>query len=248
VRHTFGLAWRSLVSLKHNPRLLLDLSIQPIMILLLFTFVFGEAIYGSSSAYVQFMLPGIMVQNAIVATFVTAVGLNADLTNGVYHRLRSLPIARWSPLAGRILAETVKQVWAITLLLVVGMIIGFRIHGGVLEVLATYGLLLTFSFAVSWMAVLIGVIVDRPEKVSIYSVVVAFPLTFTSNAFVPIEKLGTLRIWAEVNPVTIVADAVRALLAGAPAESLVVWSLVWATAITVVFVPLAVSRLNRRAL
>jgi oleandomycin transport system permease protein len=247
LRHVRTLAWRSLVSIKHNPFELLDLSIQPIMFVLLFTYVFGGAISGSPEAYLQFMLPGIIVQNTIFATLTTGVGLNTDLTKGVYDRLRSLPIARWSPLAGRIAADSVKQVWAITLIFVVGVIIGYRFGGGPLDVLATYALLLVFSLAVSWLAVLVGVMVDNPEKVQIFGFVVTFPLTFTSNVFVPLDTMvWWLRAWAEVNPVTILADSVRSLLAGTPDASLIGYSLLWAVGITAVFAPIAVARFKRR--
>jgi ABC-2 type transport system permease protein/oleandomycin transport system permease protein len=247
LRHTMTLAWRTLVSIKHNPFELLDLSIQPIMFVLLFTYVFGGAISGSTEDYLQFMLPGIIVQNTIFATLYTGVGLSTDLTKGVYDRLRSLPIARWAPLAGRIAADTTKQVWAITLIFGIGMVIGYRIQGGVLNVLATYALLLLFALAVSWLAVLVGVMVDNPEKVQIFGFVVTFPLTFTSNAFVPTETMdGWLQAWVKINPVTILADACRNLLAGVPAGAEAGRSLLWALAITVIFAPLAVARFKRR--
>jgi ABC-2 type transport system permease protein/oleandomycin transport system permease protein len=247
IRQTATLAWRSLVSLKHNPFELLDLSIQPIMFVLLFTYVFGGAISGSPGDYLQFALPGIVVQNAIFATLTTGVGLSTDLTKGVYDRLRSLPIARWSPLAGRIVADTTKQVWAISLLLGVGVIIGYRVHGGVGGVLGAYALLLIFTLAVSWLAVLVGVMVDNPEKVQIFGFVVTFPLTFTSNAFVPTDTMpGWLQAWVKVNPVTILANAVRGLLDGVAAAGTIGQSLLWAVVITVVFAPLAVAKFKRR--
>jgi oleandomycin transport system permease protein len=249
LRHTLTLAWRSLVSIKHNPFELLDLSVQPIMFVLLFTYVFGGAIDPNHDpiGYLQFMLPGIVVQNAIFATLTTGVGLNTDLTKGVYDRLRSLPIARWAPLAGRILADTLKQVWAISLLIAVGMIIGYRIHGGLFGVLAAYALLIVFTLAVSWTAVLVGVLVDAPEKVQIFGFVVTFPLTFTSNAFVPLDTMpGWLRAWAEVNPVTILANAIRGMLEGSPTATPVLQSLLWAAGITAVFAPIAVAKFKRR--
>jgi len=245
--HTMTLAWRSLVSVKHNPFELLDLSIQPIMFVLLFTYVFGGAISGNPGNYLQFALPGIVVQTVLFATLTTGVGLSTDLTKGVYDRLQSLPIARWTPLAGRILADTAKQVWAITLLFGVGMIIGYRFHGGPPQVIGAYLLLLIFSIAVSWTAVLIGVMVDTPEKVQIFGFVVVFPLTFCSNAFVPVQTMpGWLQAWIKVNPVTILADAVRSLVDGAPSYSNIGLSLLWAVGITVVFAPLAVARFRRR--
>jgi ABC-2 type transport system permease protein/oleandomycin transport system permease protein len=247
LRQMLTLAWRSLVSIKHNPMELIDLSVQPLMFVLLFTYVFGGAISGSTGAYLLFALPGIIVQNTIFATLTTGVGLNTDLTKGVFDRLRSLPIARWSPLAGRIVADTLKQVWAIALLLGVGMVLGFRVHGGVSGLLGAVALLLVFSLAVSWIAVLVGVLVDQPDKVQIFSFVVVFPLTFTSDAFAPTNTMpGWLQAWVKVNPVTLLADAVRGLLAGTPHSGLIVQSVAWAVGIAVVFAPIAVTVFKRR--
>lgn len=247
LRHTLTLAWRSLVQIKHNPMELLDLSIQPVMFVLLFTYVFGGAISGSPGDYLTFALPGIIVQNAFFATMTTGFGLNSDLTKGVFDRLRSLPIARWSPLAGRILADTVKQAWSVSLLVGVGMILGFRLENGLPGLLGAFVLLLAFSLAASWISVLVGVLVSEPDKVQIFGFMVIFPLTFTSNAFVPTETMpGWLQAWVEVNPVTILADALRGLLVGDPAAGSIVRSLLWGAAIAAVFAPLAVRALKRR--
>ncbi|HEX2773970.1 MAG TPA: ABC transporter permease [Micromonosporaceae bacterium] len=248
LRHTLSLAWRSLVQIKHNPMELLDLSIQPIMFVLLFTYVFGNAILGSTSDYLAFALPGIIVQNALFATMTTGFGLNIDLTKGVFDRLRSLPIARWAPLAGRILADTVKQAWSVALLLGVGMILGFRVQNGVLGLLGAFALLLVFALAASWISVLVGILASEPEKVQIFGFMVIFPLTFTSNIFVPTDKMpGWLQTWVEVNPVTILADALRGLLIGGAIAGPVLQSLLWAAGIAVVFAPLALRALRRRA-
>ncbi|RZU73843.1 ABC-2 type transport system permease protein/oleandomycin transport system permease protein [Micromonospora kangleipakensis] len=247
LRHTLTLAWRSLVQIKHNPMELLDLSIQPVMFVLLFTYVFGTAISGSPGDYLQFALPGIIVQNALFATMTTGFGLNNDLTKGVFDRLRALPIARWSPLAGRIVADTVKQAWSVSLLLGVGMILGFRVHQGLFGLLGAFALLLAFSLAASWISVLVGVLVSEPEKVQIFGFMVIFPLSFTSNAFVPTDKMPSwLQHWVDVNPVTILADALRGLLVGGPVAGPVVQSLIWAAALAAVFAPLAVRALRRR--
>src|SRR6185503_8234693 len=139
VRNTATLAWRTLVQIKHNPFELLDFSVQPIMFLVLFTYVFGGAIAGSTAEYLTFGLPGIIVQNLLFATLNTGVGLNTDISKGVFDRLRSLPISRWSPLAGRIVADVIKQAWAVALLLGVGTILGFRIGTGPVEVLGAFG-------------------------------------------------------------------------------------------------------------
>jgi oleandomycin transport system permease protein len=247
VRNTATLAWRTLVQIKHNPFELLDFSVQPIMFLVLFTYVFGGAIAGSTSEYLAFGLPGIIVQNLLFATLNTGVGLNTDITKGVFDRLRSLPISRFSPLAGRIVADVIKQAWAVVLLLVVGAILGFRIGTGPLDVVACFGLLLLFAFAASWMSVLVAMLVSAPEKVQIFGFVLLFPLTFASNAFAPTATMpGWLQAWVKVNPVSILADAVRGLLSGGPVGTPVGRSLIWAAILLVVFAPLSVWAFRRR--
>jgi oleandomycin transport system permease protein len=247
IQHTMTLAWRSLVNIKHNPFEVIDLSIQPIMFLLLFTYTLGGAISGSTGAYLTFALPGILVQNTIFATMNIGVLLNTDLTKGVFDRLRSLPIARWSPLAGRILADTIKQAWSVALMLGVGMLLGFRVATNGWGVVGTFGLTLVFCLAVSWVAVLVGVVAKEPDKVQIFMFAVVFPLTFTSNIFAPTASMpGWLQAWVKVNPVTILADAVRALLNGGPVATPVAQSLAWAAAIALIFAPLAVWRFRRR--
>ncbi|MCX4474050.1 Daunorubicin/doxorubicin resistance ABC transporter permease protein DrrB [Micromonospora sp. MW-13] len=247
LRHTLTLAWRSLVQIKHNPMELLDLSIQPVMFVLLFTYVFGTAISGSPGEYLTFALPGIIVQNALFATMTTGFGLNTDLTKGVFDRLRALPIARWSPLAGRILADTVKQAWSVSLLIGVGAVLGFRLGNGLLGLLGAFVLLLGFSLAAAWISVLVGVLVSEPDKVQIFGFMVIFPLTFTSNVFVPTDRMpGWLQHWVEVNPVTILADALRGMLVGGPVAGPAALSMLWAVALAAVFAPLAVRALRRR--
>lgn len=241
------LAWRTLVQIKHNPMELIDFSVQPIMFLLLFTYVFGGAIAGNSTDYLMFALPGIVVQNALFGTLNTGVGLNSDLTKGVFDRLRALPIARWSPLAGRIGADMVKQAWAMALLLGLGAVLGFRVGTGVAGVLASFGLLLVFAMAFSWISVLVGMLVSEPEKVMIFGFAVMFPLTFVSNVFVPADTMpGWLRGFVDVNPVTQLADAVRGLLVDGPVAGPAAAALLWAAGILAVFAPLAVAAFKRR--
>jgi oleandomycin transport system permease protein len=247
LRQSFSLAWRTLVSIKHNPGELLDFSIQPVMFVLLFTFVFGGAISGSPHSYLMFALPGIIVQNALFATLNTGMGLSTDLDKGFLHRLRTLPIARFAPLTGRILADLVKQAWAIVLLLGVGAALGFRIGTGPLSVLCAFALLLIFSLAVSWIIVLVSMVAASPEKVQIFGFVVLFPLTFTSDAFVRTASMpGALQAWVKANPVTLLADATRGLLVGGPVATPLLQSLLWAAGITAVFAPLAVRAFRRR--
>jgi oleandomycin transport system permease protein len=248
-RHTMTLAWRTLVQIKHNPMELLDLSVQPIMFVLLFTYVFGGqmAADGDPQTYLQYALPGIIAQSALFATLNTGVGLNTDLTKGVFDRLRALPISRMSPLAGRILADTVKQVWSMTILLVAGMLIGYRVRTDVSHVIGTLLLLVVMAFAISWVSVLIGVLVSEPEKVQIFGFTTIFPLSFSSSAFADIHRMpGWMQAWAKVNPVTFLADATRGLLNGGAVASPVIKTLVSALVFAVVFAPLAVRALRRR--
>ena len=217
------------------------------MFLLLFTFVFGGAIGGSPHAYLMYALPGIIVQNSLFTTLNTATGLSTDLEKGFFDRLRSLPIARFAPLSRRILADLAKQAWAIAMLLVIGVILGFRVGTGPLGVLAAAGLVLVCTLAVSWALVLVGLLAANPEKVQIFGFVVLFPITFTSNAFVPTASMpGWLQAWSKVNPVSVLSDAVRGLMVSGPVARPVIESLLWAAAFTVVFAPLAVRTFRRR--
>jgi len=247
LRQTLSLSWRTLVQVKHNPAELIDFSVQPVMFLLLFTYVFGGAIGGSPHAYLQFALAGIIVQNSLFTTLNTATGLATDLEKGFFDRLRSLPIARFAPLAGRMVADLAKQTWAIAMLLVIGIIMGFRVGTGPLGVLAATALVLVSTLAIAWALVLVAMLAASPEKVQIFGFVVLFPLTFTSNAFVPTASMpGWLQAWSKANPVSVLSDAVRGLMVSGPVARPVVESLLWAAAFTVVFAPLAVRAFKRR--
>jgi oleandomycin transport system permease protein len=247
LRQTLTLAWRTLVQVRHNPWELGDFSIQPIMFLLLFTYVFGGAIAGSPEGYLTFALPGIIVMNMLFVTMYVGMGLNTDLTKGVFDRLRSLPLARWAPMAGRITADLAKQAWSILLLLGVGAILGFRVETSALALLAAVALLLLFALAFSWVSVLVGVLAKDPEHVQIFGFTALFPLTFVSNVFVPTDTMpGWLQGVVDVNPVTILADAARGLIVGGPVAGPVLGSLAWAAAIVAVFAPLSVRAFKRR--
>ena len=246
LRHTATLAWRNLVQIKHNPMELMDLSIQPIMFLLLFTYVFGGQMSGSTHAYLQYALAGILVQNGLFATLNTAIGLNNDIQKGVFDRLRSLPIARSAPLAGRVLADLGKQVWSMALMLGLGLCLGFR-PASAAGVLGAVALMLVFALAMSWMMVLVGMVAANPEKVQMMGFVVMFPLTFSSSAFVSVASMpGWMQAWVKINPVTSLVDGMRGLLAGGPVQTSVIHAVLWAAAIALVFFPLAVRAYQRR--
>jgi oleandomycin transport system permease protein len=247
LRQSLTLAWRTIVQVRHNPWELSDFSIQPIMFVLLFTFVFGGAIAGDWRSYLTFMLPGMLVMNMLFVTLYVAQGLNTDLTKGVFDRLRSLPIARWAPLAGRIAADQVKQMWSIILVLAVGMLLGFRIGNGWVGLLGAVALLLVFALAFSWVSVLIGLRAKDPERVQIFGFTALFPVTFVSNVFVPAETMPSwLKAFVDVNPVSILADASRGLIHGGPVATPVLQSLMWAAVITLVFAPLSVWTFKRK--
>ena len=248
VRHTMTIAWRNLVQIRHNPMELGDLSLQPLMFVVLFAFVLGGAIAGSPKAYLQFGLAGIITQNALFLTLNTAVAINTDLTKGIFDRFRSLPIARSAPLAGRIVADLVRQGWSMAILLAVGIAIGFRVGTSPLAVLAAFGLLVTFALCFSWSALLVGVLVDAPEKVMLFGFVVLFPLTFASSAFVPASTMPDwLQVWVDISPAPQLTDAMRGLLVGGPGAGPVVAALIWAAAIAAVFAPLCLIAFRRRA-
>jgi oleandomycin transport system permease protein len=247
LRQTGTLAWRTLVQVRHNPYELLDFSLQPIMFVLLFTYVFGGAIAGSTGAYLTFALPGIIVMNMLFVTMYVGLGLNTDLTKGVFDRLRSLPIARWAPLTGRITADLGKQAWSIFLLLVVGFVLGFRLGTNMAGLLGATLLLLVFALAFSWVSVLVGVLAKDPEKVQVFGYTALFPVTFVSNVFVPAQSMpGWLQPIVKANPVSILSDATRGLLVGGPVATPVMQSLLWTVGIAAVFAPLSVMFFKRR--
>ncbi len=247
LRQTATLAWRSLLQIRHNPWELGDYSIQPILFLLLFMFVFGGAIAGSTAEYLRFILPGVIVMNMVFVTVYVGYGLNTDLTRGVFDRFRAMPIARWAPLAGRIVADLVKQAWCIVLLLAVGLLLGFRVEAPWPGVLTMMVLVLTVALAMSWIMVLVGVLARDPEHVQLFGFTALFPVTFVSNVFVPVE---TMPAWLQgvvmLNPVSLLADAARGLLLGGPVLTSALGALGWAVLLTVVFAPLSVWALNRR--
>jgi ABC-2 type transport system permease protein/oleandomycin transport system permease protein len=245
---TVVLAERNLMRLPRAPDLLLAFTVQPIMFVLLFVYVFGGAIRTPGYEYVDFLIPGIIVQNVAFGGFVTALGLAEDLNKGLIDRFRSLPMARAAVLAGRTLADVATNALSLAVLLATGLIIGFSFHASPLEVVAGLGLLLLFGYAFSWVFALLGLLVSSPEAANSLGFLAVFPLTFISSAFVPVASMpSALRAFAEVNPFTVTVDAMRALWLGAPAGDSVWGAVAWALAILAVFAPLAVARYRRTA-
>ncbi len=249
LRNVLTLAWRGLVQIKHNPMELVDLSIQPIMFVLLFAYVFGPSISGSVSAYLPIVIPGIIVQNALFASMSTGFGLNVDITKGIFDRFRSLPIARTAPLLGRIVADVMKQAWSMLIVLLVGVIIGFRIETGPVALLGAFLLLLAFTLMFSWISVLVGLKAQDPEKVQVFGFTAIFPLTFLSNAFVlPAEGSPDWlkSFMTDINPVSQLATAMRGLLIGGPVFEHALIALTWGAAIATLFIPLCLRAFRRR--
>jgi len=245
---TLVIAERNLVRLPRAPELLVAFTVQPIMFVLLFRYVFGGAIRTPGFSYVDYLIPGIIVQNIAFGGFVTALGLNEDLHKGLIDRFRSLPMARPAVLAGRTLADVVTNGLSASILVVTGLIIGFSFHTSVPEAIAGGGLLLLFGYAFSWVFAFLGMLVSSPEAANSVGFIAVFPLTFISSAFVPVKSMpSVLRAFAEVNPFTITVNAMRSLWLGAPAGNNVWGAVVWALVIIVVFAPLAVARYRRAA-
>jgi oleandomycin transport system permease protein len=246
LRNTFTLTWRSVLKIRTNLEDLLGLSLQPIMYLLLFTYVFGGAIAGGTHAYLQFSLPGILVLSVVFATLGTGLMLNQDIANGVFDRFRSLPIARSAPLAGAILGDIVRYSISVAVTLGFGMILGFRITTSALAAVAACLLLLVFALAMCWFSALIGLLVKTPQAVQWFGFLAMFPLVFGSNLLVPSSTMpGWLQSFVKVNPVTYLTEAERGLLTGGPVATPAIRSLLWALGIFLVFAPLAV-RVYRR--
>jgi ABC transporter DrrB family efflux protein len=248
VTDTLIIAERNLVRLPRAPDLLLAFTVQPIMFVLLFRYVFGGAINTGGLPYVKFLIPGIIVQNIAFGGFVTALGLNEDLHKGLIDRFRSLPMSRAAVLAGRTLSDVVTNALSITVLLVTGVIIGFSFNAPLLHIVAGIVLLLLFGYAFSWVFAFLGLLVNSPEAANSVGFIATFPLTFISSAFVPIKTMpAVLKAFAKVNPFTIVVDAMRELWIGVPSGNGVWGAFVWVAVIIGVFAPLAVAKYRRTA-
>jgi oleandomycin transport system permease protein len=247
VQNSFTLAWRSVLKIKTNPEDLFGLLLQPIMYLILFTYVFGGAISGGTHQYLQFSLPGILVLSVVFATLGTGMMLSQDVATGVFDRFRALPIVRWSPLAGAILGDMVRYVISVAVTLGFGMILGFRVQTSPLAATVGCLLLLTFALAMCWMSAMIGMLVKSAQGVQLYGFLIMFPLVFGSNILTSSSSMpGWLQAFVKINPVTYLTEAERALLTGGPAATAVERSLLWALGIFVVFAPLAVAAYRRR--
>jgi oleandomycin transport system permease protein len=247
LRHSATLAWRGVVKTIHSTEALLDVTLQPVIFLLLFVYVFGGAIAGDPGTYLQYALPGVLVQTVVFASAGTGTGLADDLKTGIFDRFRSLPISRTAPLLGAIGADLVRYVTSGAIMLAFGFALGFRTNGGVLGVLAALGLVTVFAFALCWVFTALAMVVREPRSVQGLGALVTLPLTFGSNVFVPTSTLpGWLQGFVEINPVSKVADAVRGLLTGGAVAGPATAALIASAVLVAVFGPLAVALYRRR--
>ena len=248
VSDTVVIAKRNLLRIPRQPDLLIAYTIQPVMFIVLFVYVFGGAISTPGYDYVDFLMPGIITQSIAFGGFVTAIGLNEDLRKGLIDRFRSLPMTRSAVLAGRTIADIVLNTFSLAVMLTVGFIVGFNFDSPVYEIVAGIVLLLLFGYAFSWFFALMGMLASSPESAQSVGFLVIFPLTFASSAFVPTDSMPTwLQKFADINPFTIVVNAVRALWLSAPAENYVWGALAWTLGMIAVFAPLAVRAYRRAA-
>ncbi len=241
------LAKRHLVQIPRIPEELIFATIQPIMFVLLFRYVFGGAIAVPGSSYVNFLMPGIFAQTVIFGATSTGIGLANDLQKGLVDRFRSLPMSRSAVLTGRTISDLVRNTFVVIVMWSVGLLVGFRPQGNVLAWFAGAGILILTSFAFSWISATIGLVVRSVEAAQSAGFIWLFPLTFASSAFVPTSSMPSwLRVFAENQPVSLIVTAVRGLLLDQPDAATILKALIWCVAILVVFIPIAVWAYGRR--
>src|SRR6266545_4313056 len=246
VRDTFEIARRNLIGYRRVPQLLVFSTIQPVVFVLMFRYVFGGAISVPGLPYVDFLMPGIFAQTVVFGSMAAAIGLATDLKLGLIERFRSLPMARSAVLAGRTLADLIRNVFVVALMVAVGFLVGFRVHTNTVAFLGAMGLILLFGYAFAWIFATVGLWVGDAETAQAASFPVMAPLVFASTAFVPLASMpGWLQPFAEHQPVSVTASAVRALVIGGPTTSYLVQSVAWCAAILLVFAPIAVQRYRR---
>jgi ABC-2 type transport system permease protein len=248
VATSLSFGWRALLKIKHVPEQLFDVTMFPIMFTLMFTFLFGGALAGSTEAYVQFLIPGILVQTVVMITMYTGLTLNKDIEKGVFDRFRSLPIWRPAPLVGALLGDMVRYTIASIIMMVLGLILGFRPAGGVVGVVASIALLLLFSFAMSWIWTMFAMLMRTEQAVMGVSMFILFPLTFASNIFVdPSTMPGWLQAFVDVNPISHLVTACRDLMSGTAAVGQLWTVFAWCAGFVVIFGPITMRLYNRKS-
>jgi ABC-2 type transport system permease protein len=242
---TFG--WRGMLKVRHVPEQLLDVTITPVMFVLMFTYLFGGAIAGSTAAYLDYILPGVLVMSVLFTTVYSGVALNTDVTKGVVDRFRSLPIWRPAPLVGALLGDCVRYLIAGIVIIVLGLALGFRPGAGVGGVVAALALVIVFAFGLSWFFTTLGLVLRSPNAVMNAGFMGIFPLTFLSNVFVDPKTLpAALEAFVGVNPISILATASRGLMEGDAHAGDILVVLATAAALTAVFAPLTMLLYRRR--
>jgi oleandomycin transport system permease protein len=248
-RHALALAKRSLIKTWRTPEALIDVTLQPIIFLLMFTYIFGGAIAGGSQhAYLQFLLPGLLGQSIAMGGIALGQNLNADIEKGVFDRFRSLPIARSAPLVGAVFADLARYLILCGVTLGFGYLIGFRIQTSVLETLAAVAISIAFALCFCWISVFVGMMVRSPGAVQGVMFLLVLPLSFASNTFVRVSTMpGWLQDFVKVNPISHLVSTVRALMLGDPMGDNLVWTAGWMVVLVAVFVPLALRAYARHA-
>ncbi|HEY2694922.1 MAG TPA: ABC transporter permease [Pseudonocardiaceae bacterium] len=247
MRHSLSLAGRSIIRIRKNPENLLDVTIQPILFLVMFVFLFGGAISGNWHVYLQTLVPGLMVQNTLFASMGTGYSLSNDISKGVFDRFRSLPIARSAPLVGAVIGDAVRFVVAMVILLGFAMILGFRVHTNPLFAVFAVALMIVAGLALCWLGVWVGMLLTAPTAAQGVMVAVMMPLTFGSNVFVPSSTMpGWLQAWTTISPVSKLVDVARGLMLGGPIANPLLWAAIWMIGFAAVFFPLAMVAYRRR--
>jgi ABC-2 type transport system permease protein len=239
--------WRAVLKFKHVPEQLFDLVMTPIMFTLLFTFVFGGALAGSPGGYLQFFLPGILVQTVVFNAVYSGMGLSTDLGKGLFDRFRSLPIWSLAPFAGLMVGDVLRHVIAGGIILTIGLILGYRPEAGVAGVLASFALLVAIGFGMGWIFIVLGLLIRTPMTVMTIGFTVLFPLVFASNIMVNPETMpGWLRAFVEVNPVSLMTTAMRGLMSGEATATHLVQALIAPVALTILLAPVTLWLYRRR--
>ncbi|GAA2791131.1 ABC transporter permease [Saccharopolyspora taberi] len=248
IRHGLTLAGRSILKIRKSPAGLLDVTLQPILFLVMFVYLFGGAInHGDTTGYLHITLPGVLAMNMVFASLGTGMQLNTDITKGVFDRFRSLPVARSAPLIGAVLGDVVRYLVSIAVLLLVATLMGFRIRTDVASVALAIVVVIAFALAMCWISVFLGMLVKSPQALPGVAMSFMFPLTMGSNVFVPTETMpGWLQAWNSVNPVTKLADTARGLMIGGPVAGPLTATLIWMVVLVAVFFPLAMWAYRRR--
>lgn len=242
----YVMTWRNLLCYVRLPQLLIFSTIQPIMFILLFAYVFGGAIQTPGVNYINYLIPGIIVQTVIFGAMQTGIGLAEDFSKRLIDRFQSLPMARSAVLAGRTISDMIRNVFVVLLMILVGFLIGFRFQGSILEILSAFGLTILFGFAFSWISATIGMMVKSVETAQVAGFIWVFPLVFASSIFVPVQTMPNwLQSLAQVSPITVTVNSVRALSQGMPVGDNLWQALLWIAGILLLFVPLAVDRYRR---